>query len=219
MEPREFKDRIYGEFARIGKVLSSPKRLELLDLLSQAPKSVETLAKETKMSIANTSKHLQALLEARLVIFIKEKNFVIYQLANQKVMDLLFSIKGVAEEQIAEVNVLRNEFIVRPDHVETIELEDWVKRKDDENHILIDVRPKSEYQSGHLDYAISIPIDELHEYLNSLPKDKDIIAYCRGSYCVYATEAVERLQSKGYKAYRLEAGIHEWNQFQEKYIH
>ena len=101
MEPREFKDEIYGEFARIGKALSSPKRLELLDFLSQSSKSVETLAKETKMSVANTSKHLHDLLNARLVTFIKEKNFVIYQLANQNVTDLLFAIKGVAEEQIA----------------------------------------------------------------------------------------------------------------------
>ena len=111
--------------------------------------------------------------------------------------------------------LLRNEFIVRPDHVATIDLEDWVKRKDDENSILVDVRPRLEYESGHLEYDISVPINELHEYIEGIPKDKEIIAYCRGAYCIYATEAVEILQSKGYKAFRLEAGIHEWNQFQD----
>lgn len=217
MKSREFKDKIYGEFARIGKVLFSPKRLELLDLLSQSPKSVELLAKETEMSVANTSKHLHALLEARLVTFTKEKNFVIYQLANQKIVDLLFSIKEVAEDQLAEVNLLRNDYIVRPERIHTMELEDWSSRKEDGNYILIDVRPKAEYQNGHLESAISIPIEELHEFLSRLPKDKEIIAYCRGAYCVYATEAVELLQAKGYKAYRLEAGFHEWNKFKEEY--
>ncbi|TLS36241.1 ArsR/SmtB family transcription factor [Pseudalkalibacillus caeni] len=219
MEARKFKDTIYSEFSRIGKVLSSPKRLELLDLLSQAPKSVELLANETKMSVANTSKHLQALLDARLVVFSKKKNFVIYQLANPKVLNLLYAIKGIAEEQIAEVNILRDEFIGRSNQIETIGLEDWIKRKNEEDHLLIDVRPKAEYQSGHLDDAMSIPISELNDYLKRLPKDKEIIAYCRGPYCVYATEAVELLKEKGYTAIRLEAGINEWKLMQENQIH
>ena len=219
MDSRKFKDQIYSEFARIGKVLSSPKRLELLDLLSQSPKSVETLAKETKMSMANTSKHLQALLEVRLVTFFKDKNYVIYQLANQRVVNLLFSLKEVAEEQIAEINVLRNQFIVRPENIETIKLEEWSKKRFDDHYILIDVRPKAEYDNGHLDHAISIPIEELNDSIKYLPKEKEIIVYCRGPYCVYATEAVELLKSKGYKAYRLEAGIHEWRQLEQNQIH
>jgi len=219
LDSRKFKDQIYSEFARIGKVLSSPKRLELLDLLSQSPKSVETLAKETKMSMANTSKHLQALLEARLVTFFKDKNYVIYQLANQRVVNLLFSLKEVAEEQIAEINVLRNQFIVRPENIETIKLEEWSKKRLDDHYILIDVRPKAEYDNGHLDHAISIPIEELNDSIKYLPKEKEIIVYCRGPYCVYATEAVELLKSKGYKAYRLEAGIHEWRQLEQNQIH
>lgn len=219
MDARSFKDTIYNEFTRIGKVLSSPKRLELLDLLSQAPKSVETLSKETKMSTANTSKHLKALLEARLVQYKKEKNHVIYQLANSKVTDLLFSIKSIAEEQIADINLLREDFIVRGDELETIDLEEWTERKKDESHVLIDVRPKSEYLNGHLDGAISIPMDELNNYINSLPKDQKVVAYCRGPYCVYATEAVEFLKSNGFDAARLEAGIHEWNQYKEGFTH
>ncbi|MFC7064204.1 ArsR/SmtB family transcription factor [Halobacillus seohaensis] len=219
MDKRTFKNSIYNEFTRIGKVLSSPKRLELLDLLSQSPKSVETLSNETKMSTANTSKHLQALLDGRLVDYRKEKNFVIYYLANQKVIDLLFSIKGIAEEQIAEVNLLREEFIGRNNELDTIKLEDWMNRKENGNHILIDVRPQSEYMNGHLDGALSIPMDEINDYLKNLPKDKEVIAYCRGPYCVYATEAVELLQSEGYQAARLDAGIHEWNQYQDQYSH
>ncbi|MFC7322473.1 ArsR/SmtB family transcription factor [Halobacillus campisalis] len=219
MDPRSFKDKIYNEFTRIGKVLSSPKRLELLDLLSQSPKSVETLSKETRMSTANTSKHLQTLLEARLVEYKREKNHVIYQLANPKVMDLLFSIKSVAEEQIADINLLREDFIVRGNELETIELEEWVNSKEDESHVLIDVRPKAEYMSVHIVGAISIPMNELNDYIRNLPKDKKVIAYCRGPYCVYATEAVELLKSEGFEAARLEAGVHEWNQYKENLTH
>ncbi|GGF29106.1 transcriptional regulator [Halobacillus andaensis] len=219
MDARSFKDTIYNEFTRIGKVLSSPKRLELLDLLSQSPKSVETLSKETRMATANTSKHLQALLEARLVQYKKEKNYVIYQLANAKVTDLLFSIKSVAEEQITDINLLRDEFIVRGNELETIELEEWADRRKDESHVLIDVRPKAEYMSEHLDGAISIPMEELNDYIIHLPKDKKVIAYCRGPYCVYATEAVELLQSEGFEAARLEASVHEWNQYKENLTH
>ena len=219
MDARSFKDTIYNEFTRIGKVLSSPKRLELLDLLSQSPKSVETLSKETKMSTANTSKHLQALLESRLVLYKKEKNYVIYQLANAKVMDLLFSIKSVAEEQISDINLIRDEFIVRGNDLETMELEEWAARKEEESHVLIDVRPQEEYKSDHLDGAISIPMDELNDYISKLPKDKKVIAYCRGPYCVYATEAVELLKSEGFDAARLEASVHEWNQYKENLAH
>lgn len=217
LSSRIFKDRVYSEFARIGKVLSSPKRLELLDLLSQSPKSVETLSNETRMSMANTSKHLQALLEARLVDFRKDKNFVIYRLANPQVVDLLFSIKALAEEQIAEVPMLREQYIVKSDRLETMGFHEWLTHKDKGNLILIDVRPREEYAYDHLEGAISIPIDELDDQLNHLPKNQQIVVYCRGSYCMYATEVVERLQSEGFKAIRLEAGIHEWHQLKKVY--
>lgn len=212
MESREFKDIVYGQFARIGKVLSSPKRIEILDLLSQAPKSVENLALETQMSVANTSQHLQTLLDARLVYFEKEKNFVIYQLINDKVLDLLRSLKCIAEEKVAEINLLKTEFIRRPDHIETIDLNELLHQMKNDNISLIDVRPSAEYEAGHLPGAISIPISELEKLVSTIPKDKKIIAYCRGPYCVYATEAVELLQSHGYKALLLEAGINEWKQ-------
>ncbi|MFG6116336.1 ArsR/SmtB family transcription factor [Halobacillus sp. MO56] len=219
MDARSFKDAVYSDFARVGKVLSSPKRFELLDLLSQSPKSVETLAHESNMSMANTSKHLQALLDAHLVDYQKNKNYVIYQLANPKVVNLLFSMKSIAEDQISEINHLREKFIVRGDQLETIELEDWFNLKAGDSHVLIDVRPQSEFLTGHIEGAISIPVEELYDHLNKLPKDKEVIAYCRGPYCVYATEAVKFLKEQGYQAARLEAGVHEWNHYQANQNH
>lgn len=219
MDVREFKDNIYNQFSRVSKVLSSPKRLELLDLLSQGPKSVELLSTETMMSVANTSKHLQALLEARLVRYRKEKNFVIYQLSDQVVVDLLMVIKTVAEKQLAELNLLRNEMVLKPDHLVTITLDELLERVNNRGITIIDVRPREEYEAGHIEGAISMPIRELNHYLKELPVDQEIIAYCRGPYCVYATEAVELLQSKGYKAFRLEADFHEWRKAQEHQIH
>ncbi|MBO8156928.1 MAG: metalloregulator ArsR/SmtB family transcription factor [Bacillaceae bacterium] len=219
MKSREFKDNVYHHFSRIGKVLSSPKRIELLDLLSQSPKTVERLAKETEMSVANTSKHLQALLEARLVHFRKEKNYVIYQLASEEVVDLLFAIRGLAEHQLPEVNILRQEFIERPEELESIELPELLNRVDQDDYVLLDVRPKEEYEAGHIEGSVSIPIDELHDLLSKIPKCKQIIAYCRGPYCVYATEAVELLKSEGYNAYRLDAGVHEWKMNQKNQSH
>lgn len=214
MEPREFKDFIYGEFARIGKALSSPKRLELLDLLTQGPKSVEYLATETKMSVANTSKHLQTLLEAKLVTFAKEKNYVIYRLASEKVRNLVLALRKTAEDRIAEINYVRNDFILRKNKLKTITIEDLIKKMEEGSIILIDVRPVDEYESGHIPNSISMPTSELEERLSSLPKEKEIVAYCRGPYCVYATEAVELLRSKGYNALLLEVGVNEWKQIQ-----
>jgi rhodanese-related sulfurtransferase/biotin operon repressor len=214
LEPREFKDFIYGEFARIGKALSSPKRLELLDLLTQGPKSVEYLATETKMSVANTSKHLQTLLEAKLVTFAKEKNYVIYRLASEKVRNLVLALRKTAEDRIAEINYVRNDFILRKNKLKTITIEDLIKKMEEGSIILIDVRPVDEYESGHIPNSISMPTSELEERLSSLPKEKEIVAYCRGPYCVYATEAVELLRSKGYNALLLEVGVNEWKQIQ-----
>ncbi|AST90037.1 MULTISPECIES: ArsR/SmtB family transcription factor [Sutcliffiella] len=214
MNSREFKDFIYGEFARIGKTLSSPKRIELLDLLTQGPKSVELLALETKMSIANTSKHLQTLLDAKLVSFAKEKNYVIYQLACNKVLNLVLALRSTAEDRIAEINYVRNDFILKNNELDTIQIGELIKKVEEGSITLIDVRPSDEYLNDHLPSAISIPISEIEEQLDLLPKDKEVVAYCRGPYCVYATEAVEFLRSKGYNASLLESGINEWKQLQ-----
>ena len=215
MNSREFKDFVYGEFARIGKTLSSPKRIELLDLLTQGPKSVESLASETKMGIANTSKHLQALLDAKLVSFAKEKNYVIYELAGDGVMHLVMALRKTAEERIADINIVRHDFILKNEDFNSIGLKDLAEKIKEGSITLIDVRPIDEYAAGHLPSAVSMPISEIEERLNLLPKEKEVVAYCRGPYCVYATEAVELLRSKGYKVSLLESGINEWKQLQQ----
>ncbi|MGG5252005.1 ArsR/SmtB family transcription factor [Neobacillus sp. SM06] len=212
METREFKDFIYGEFSRIGKAISSPKRIELLDLLTQGPKSVEALALDTKMSIANTSKHLQTLLEAKLVIFSKDKNYVIYRLASEQVLAFVFALRGTAEDRISDVSHIREDFILRKNTVKPISFAELTEKLRNNGVMLLDVRPAEEYETEHLPNALSIPISELEEKLDSLPNDKEFVAYCRGPYCVYATEAVELLRSKGYQASLLEAGINEWKQ-------
>ncbi|MEB1809750.1 MAG: ArsR family transcriptional regulator [Bacillaceae bacterium] len=215
MDPREFKDFIYNHFSKVSKAFSSPKRFELLDLLSQSPKTVEVLAKETSMSVANTSKHLQSLLESKLVTFKKEKNFVIYELVDDSIYDILSSIKALTEKQMVEVKLTRVDYISKPSEVETFSIEDLPSLLENDTTELIDVRPSREYEAGHIPGAKSIPITELKEMLTNLPKDKKIIAYCRGPYCVYATEAVEYLKEQGYTAYLLEAGVHDWKQLNQ----
>lgn len=214
MDSREFKDFVYGEFARIGKTLSSPKRIELLDLLTQGPKSVELLASETKMGTANTSKHLQALLDAELVSFSKEKNYVIYELAGDEVMHLVLALRRTAEERIAEINTVRNDFILKNDDFDSIRLKDLAEKIKEGSITLLDVRPMDEYAADHLPSAVSMPLSEIEARLGSLPKDKEVVAYCRGPYCVYATEAVELLRARGYRASLLEAGVNEWKGMQ-----
>jgi rhodanese-related sulfurtransferase/DNA-binding transcriptional ArsR family regulator len=214
IEAREFKDFIYGEFARIGKAISSPKRIELLDLLTQGPKAVEALAADTKMSIANTSKHLQALLDSRLVAYSRDKNYVIYRLASEQVLMLVLALRGTAEERISDVKLVREGHILRENSISPISLEELGEKLDKNVVTLLDVRPFEEYKHDHLPNALSVPIFELEDHLESLPKDKEIVAYCRGPYCVYATEAVELLKSRGYRATLLDVGINEWKQFQ-----
>jgi len=214
LNSRDFKDFIYGEFARVGKTLSSPKRIELLDLLTQSPKSVELLASETKMSIANTSKHLQTLLDAKLVTFEKEKNYVIYQLSSNKILNLVLALRNTSEDRIAEINYVRNDFILKNNELNTIKIGDLIKKVEEGSVTLIDVRPIDEYLTNHLPSAISIPISEIEEHLNLIPKNKEVVAYCRGPYCIYASEAVELLCSKGYNAFLFESGVNEWKQIQ-----
>jgi len=212
LEPREFKDFIFSHFSKVSKAFSSPKRFELLDLLSQSPKTVEMLAKETSMSLANTSKHLQSLLESKLVSFKKEKNYVIYELADESISDILSRIKILTEMQMVEVKHKRINYISKPSEIEALSIEELTALLKSDTTELIDVRPTREFEAGHIPGAISIPITNLKEMLASLPKDKKIIAYCRGPYCVYATEAVELLQEQGFTAYLLEAGVQDWKQ-------
>lgn len=210
---RALKDMLYQEFARIGKSLSSPKRLEILDLLSQSPKSVEGLARDTGMTVANVSQHLQTLHHARLVNYKKQGNFVIYELADDAVSEFMGSLHRLSEKQLVQVQQIKKEFISQPFEMEAVSLADLHKRMEHGEVLLIDVRPRAEYEAAHIPGAVSIPIEELQTKLASLPANCDVVAYCRGPYCLMSVEAVEILKASGYKAFRLEDSVQDWKEF------
>ncbi|GIN84475.1 ArsR family transcriptional regulator [Heyndrickxia sporothermodurans] len=207
---RDVKDLLYQEFARIGKSLSSPKRLEILDLLSQGPKSVEALAKCTAMSVANVSQHLKTLFNSRLVDFKKEGNFVIYELADDVISDFLTTFHALSEKQLVQVQQIKEEFLNEQLGIEGVTLSELITRMDKGEVLLLDVRPREEYEKAHIPGAVSIPIEELEDKLSSLPVNSDVVAYCRGPYCLMSAEAVKILKAKGINAFRLEDGVIEW---------
>ena len=209
MGHRPFKNKLYAEFARVGMALASDKRLELLDLLAQAPRYVDALAAEMEMSVANISQHLQVLRNARLVESEREGNRVLYRLADESVLRLWLSLRDVAEAHLPEVRQLRERF--SPDDQGQEQAPEVVEALlHSKDVVLIDVRPAVEYRHGHIAGAIAIPVEELDARLDELPRDKRIVAYCRGAYCLFADEAVALLKSKGFDAVRLEGGWPEW---------
>ncbi len=213
LNERNLKDLLYQEFARIGKSLSSPKRLEILDILSQGPKSVDALAKNTEMSVANVSQHLKTLYNSRLVKFKKEGNYVIYELADEVISDFLIALHSLSEKQLIQVQQIKDEFLNDQLGLEGITLSELLSRMEKGEVLLLDVRPKEEYEEAHIPGAVSIPIEELEEKLASFPANCDVVAYCRGPYCLMSAEAVKILKSKGINAYRMEQGVKEWLQF------
>ena len=212
MAHREFKDRLYPEFARVSQALASERRLEIVDLLAQAPRRVESLADETGMTLANVSQHLQVLKHARLVESERHGTSVTYRLASSGVMKLWLALRAVGEERLPEIDRLRAEFSRDEEEMSRDELKRLLKRGE---AVLIDVRPETEFKHGHIDGAISMPIDDLEERLNYLPKGKRVIAYCRGTYCLFADEAVALLRHRGFNAVRLEGGWPEWSAEQQ----
>jgi rhodanese-related sulfurtransferase/DNA-binding MarR family transcriptional regulator len=209
---RRHKEHLYRLFAQVTSAMANPHRLELLDLLAQAPRTVEELAQEAHMSLANTSQHLQRLKQARLVVSEKEGLYVRYRLADAAVARLWFELRGVAERQLAEVEQALNAYRNRRHEFEVVSVEDLRVKLRKNEVILLDVRPIVEYRAGHLPEAISIPLDELERRLAELPRDKTVVAYCRGPYCVYADEALELLDKQGWQVARLEEGVVEWAQ-------
>ncbi|MGM0896576.1 MAG: ArsR/SmtB family transcription factor [Bacillota bacterium] len=206
MEAREFKNFAYGHFTKISKALSSPRRFELLDYLAQGPKTVERLAKETHMSVANTSQHLQALREARLVVSSKVKNHHYYELADSEVAELLHLTKRLAERQFPDMGEVRMMETTAGGAVPVISSAEALEEVASGRAVLVDVRAEDEYQSRHLPDAVSIPITQLEEKAEELPAGKKVIAYCRGAYCLYASDAVRILRERGFEAYRLDEG-------------
>ena len=204
---RVFKDAIYEQFARIGKAVSSPKRLELLDLLCQGDRTVEVLAKETGLTVANASQHLQVLRAARLVEAEKVGLFVTYRLADESVCEFFRAMRVLAESRLAEVEHIKREFLGGREGMEPVDRDALLNRVHKGEVIVLDVRPIEEYKTAHIPGALSIPLRKLKRHLSKLPRDQEIVAYCRGPYCVLSIQAVEMLRAKGFNAVRLEEGI------------
>ena len=206
---RSFKDEVYGHLARIGKATSSPKRLELLELLCQAPHTVEALAAETSMSVANTSQHLQVLRAAHLVSAEKQGLHVIYR-AEEDVARFFHMFRALGHSRFAEVERVTRQFLDERGALEPVDGQELLRRVRGGEVTVLDVRPEEEYRAGHIPGALSIPVASLKKRLAELPKDREIVAYCRGPYCVMAIEAVDLLRKKGFRAHRMEQGVIEW---------
>ena len=211
MHAHAAKLRIYEQFARLGRALAAPGRLELIDLLVQGERSVDALAKEAQMSIANASQHLQVLLAAHLVDTRREAQRIYYRLASPAVIELWLALRHTAENQLAELPAVARAYLGDPDGLEPIDRAELARRIDAGTVVLIDVRPKEEFEQGHIAGAVSVPLDSLKSWArDDAPKRKQIVAYCRGPYCVYAIEAVAELTKRGLRATRASDGVAEW---------
>lgn len=207
---KQAKARIYEQLARMSKTLASPVRIELVDLLAQGERSVESLADEIGASIANTSHHLQVLREARLVDARRAGVQIFYRLSGVDVSGLLQTVRQVAEARLEELDAAVTSYLGDRDGLEPVSRDDLARRARDGLVTILDVRPVLEFEAGHIPGAVSIPIAELARRIADLPKSREIVAYCRGPYCVFAHEAVQLLRKRGRKARRLEDGFPEW---------
>ncbi len=210
MSTGNFKHDLFSQFARTGKALGNANRLELLEFLAQGERSVEALAKASRLTIANTSQHLQQLRQAGLVSTRKQGQSVYYRLAGDEVMRLLNALRSVAEQHLAEVDRLVKSYLTVKDELEPVPAAELLERARKGLVTVLDVRPPEEYAAGHLPGAINIPLAELEKNLDQLRPNQEVVAYCRGPYCVLAYEAVAKLREKGLKARRLQDGYPEW---------
>lgn len=207
---RRFKDEIYETFSRVGKALSNGHRLELLDLLSQVERSVEDLAGRTGMSVANTSQHLQVLRRAGLVTARREGVRAYYRLTGESAYRLWSALRSYAEAEMPAIDQVVLEYLTDREELDAIGADELRRRLETGEVILLDVRPPEEYEAGHIPGARSLPLAELEERIDTLPDDKEIVAYCRGRYCVYSDEAVQTLRDRGLRARRFEGGPRDW---------
>lgn len=215
MEPapttgRVLKDTVYGHLARVGKALASPVRLELLDLLAQAPRAVEELAREVGATVANTSQHLQVLKGARLVEADKRGQHVRYRLADASVSELGVALRRMGEARLAEIEQVRRAFHAERGSLEPVRREELVARAARAEVTVLDVRAPEEFRAGHFPGARSVPLAELAARLDELPRDRAVVAYCRGPWCVLALDAVRVLRAAGFEAWHAEEGVADW---------
>ena len=207
---REFKDAAYAQLARVGKALAAPKRLELLDLLGQGPRTVESLAEQAAISVANASQHLQVLRAARLVDAAKKGLYAEYRLADPEVGALVVGLRRLADARLAEVAQLTRTYFAARGELEPVASDELARRIKRGDVTVLDVRPAEEYRAGHLPGARSIPVGELRARWKELPRGRAVIAYCRGPYCVMAADAVALLRKRGFTAHRLDHGVADW---------
>ena len=210
MGSRTFKDGLYAEFAVLGKALANAHRLELLDLLAQGERSVEELAREAALSLANASAHLQVLRRARLVEAEKRGLNVVYRLSGPEVFRLWRTLRDVGSARLAEIDRLVENYFTDREELEAVDKEELLRLITDEAVTVIDTRPEVEYEQGHIPTALSVPVEKLTGQIVQLPRDVEIVAYCRGPYCVYSDEAVRILHQSGFEARRLDEGFPEW---------
>jgi ArsR family transcriptional regulator len=210
MRTRKVKDRIYEQFSRIGKAIASPQRLEIIELLAQSERTVDGLARALSVPIANASHHLRALRAAGLVDARKEGRFVCYRLADPDVFELARMIRTLAERRLSEIDRIVRSYFRARDELEPIGREELLERARAAQVVVLDVRPVEEFRAGHIAGALSVPVGELERRLAELPADKEVIAYCRGPYCVMALDAVRKLRARGRAARRLADGFPEW---------
>lgn len=210
MKPNTFKSDLFAQFARVGKALSNANRLELLEFLAQGARSVDALATVAKLSIANTSQHLQQLRLAGLVSSRKEGLKVYYSISGDDVIGLLNSVREVAERHISDVDKLVNTYLTAKDHLDPIAATELLSMVKLDLVTVLDVRPREEFAAGHVQGAINIPIAELEQHLKQLDPSHEIVAYCRGPHCILAFDAVAQLRDRGFQARRLEHGFPEW---------
>ena len=207
---RDTKTELFDQFARVGKALSSGLRIEILDLLGQSERSVETLAEMLGQSIQNISRHLQVLRQTKLIASRKDGNFVIYRLADEGVRRLVSVVQGVAQQHLSEVDEILERFEFHQAEFESLDAAELMRRANAGEVLVLDVRPKAEFNAGHLPGAVNLPLSELARRLEELPKDVEVVAYCRGKYCLLAYAAVDYLMSRGHAASRLSMGFSEW---------
>jgi rhodanese-related sulfurtransferase len=210
MDIETFKSSVYKEMAEITKALGNSNRLEIIDLLAQGPASVEYISEHTKLSTANASQHLQVLRNSKLVTTDRQGKYIYYSLSGNQVFQVWCALRRLGFSQNAELARLVNDYRENRESLETVTSEELMSKLGDDEVVVVDVRPKSEYELSHIKNAKSLPISELQKELDQIPKGKKIVAYCRGPLCVMADDVIEMLKQKGYDAARLEKGFPDW---------